>query len=127
MHVRPYPWLPYVYRPGFHDGMTLPFPLQFNPVRVGFAWQPGGGGPGAPGATSAAVPATTFTATASGSSLPAANGLTEVWTRDVLNLGVRPNALVGLMRRKLEELGGVVLERASLEGVAVVYLLYISK
>ncbi|EFJ53125.1 hypothetical protein VOLCADRAFT_54927, partial [Volvox carteri f. nagariensis] len=46
------------------------------------------------------------------------SGLSEVWTRDILNLGVSPNALVGLMRRKLEEQGGVVLERTALEGVA---------
>ncbi|GIL49896.1 hypothetical protein Vafri_6207 [Volvox africanus] len=64
--------------------------IEFNPVRVGFAWMPENGG--ASGGTK----------------------LTEVWTRDVLNLGVRPNALVGLMRQKLEELGGVVLERSAL-------------
>ncbi|GIL49897.1 hypothetical protein Vafri_6207 [Volvox africanus] len=69
--------------------------IEFNPVRVGFAWMPENGG--ASGGTK----------------------LTEVWTRDVLNLGVRPNALVGLMRQKLEELGGVVLERSALESIEV--------
>lgn len=59
--------------------------IEFNPVRVGFAWQGG----------------------------------TEVWTRDVLNLGVSPDKLVQLMRRKLEAAGGVVLERTALEGIAV--------
>ncbi|GIL77743.1 hypothetical protein Vretimale_6651 [Volvox reticuliferus] len=70
--------------------------IEFNPVRVGFAWKPDSGGSGGGG-----------------------SNLTEVWTRDVLNLGVRPNALVGLMRQKLEELGGVVLERTALEGIQV--------
>ncbi|KXZ52262.1 hypothetical protein GPECTOR_10g893 [Gonium pectorale] len=82
--------------------------IEFNPVRVGFAWQPGGGvGPSGSGPSDPSTPST-------GSS-----GSTEVWTRDVLNLGVRPNDLVALMRAKLEARGGRVLDRTALEGITV--------
>ncbi|GFR42284.1 hypothetical protein Agub_g3182, partial [Astrephomene gubernaculifera] len=151
--------------------------IEFNPVRVGFAWQPGHdthatsgaapsptpAGPASAGATAGsssalaaaaagtagavtpnpdttsrqysriATPtstpgsglsdATIRSSGASGSLGAAAGGGgfrgTEVWTRDVLNLGVRPDALVGLMRRKLESYGGVVLERTALDGISV--------
>jgi hypothetical protein len=45
------------------------------------------------------------------------HGAGEVWTRDVLNLGVRPDTLIQTMRRKLEAAGGMVLERTPLAGV----------
>ncbi len=80
--------------PRYCPVVLLCHPAQFNPVRVGFAWQSGGAVPGG----------------------REARGGTEVWTRDVLNLGVSPDALVQLMRRRLEELGGAVLERTGLEG-----------
>ncbi|KAF6251608.1 hypothetical protein COO60DRAFT_604343 [Scenedesmus sp. NREL 46B-D3] len=47
------------------------------------------------------------------------HGGTDVWTRDVLNLGVKPDRLVALMRRKLEAAGGKVYEDAQLGGVEV--------
>ena len=42
-----------------------------------------------------------------------------VWTEDVLNLGVRPDALVQAMRARLEAAGGAVFERAALDGLEV--------
>jgi hypothetical protein len=47
------------------------------------------------------------------------NGAGDVWTRDVLNLGVRPDALVQAMRARLEAAGGVVLDSTQLLGVEV--------
>lgn len=47
------------------------------------------------------------------------HGAPEVWTRDVLNLGVRPDALIQRMRRRLEAAGGEVLERTELGGMQV--------
>ena len=47
------------------------------------------------------------------------HGGSDVWTRDVLNLGVRPAALVDAARRRFEAAGGAVLERAALRGVWV--------
>jgi hypothetical protein len=38
----------------------------------------------------------------------------DVWTRDVLNLGVRPDRLVAVMRQKLEAAGGKVYEEVQL-------------
>ncbi|KAG2435517.1 hypothetical protein HYH02_011811 [Chlamydomonas schloesseri] len=82
--------------------------IEFNPVRIGFAWDlsPASSKP-SPSSSPAA------------SSAPSSSRLTEVWTRDVLNLGVRPDALVQLMRSKLEAAGGAVIERAALSGIAV--------
>eukprot|EP00967_Tisochrysis_lutea_P131234 scaffold227950_cov19-Tisochrysis_lutea.AAC.1 len=40
----------------------------------------------------------------------------DVWTRDVLNCGVRPDLLIARMRSKLEALGGKVYELAALQG-----------
>lgn len=40
----------------------------------------------------------------------------DVWTRDVLNLGVKPDMLVSLMRQKLEAAGGKVYEEVQLVG-----------
>jgi hypothetical protein len=37
-----------------------------------------------------------------------------VWTQDVLNLGVKPDRLVTLMRQKLEATGGKVYEEVQL-------------
>lgn len=74
---------------------------QFNPVRIGFAWD---------------LSPATFSAASSAST---SSRLTEVWTRDVLNLGVRPDALVQLMRAKLEAAGGAVIEQAALAGACV--------
>jgi len=47
------------------------------------------------------------------------HGAGEVWTRDVLNCGVSPDALITLMRAKLEAAGGRVYERVDLAGVTV--------
>ncbi|KAG2500246.1 hypothetical protein HYH03_001824 [Edaphochlamys debaryana] len=84
--------------------------IEFNPVRVGFAWEPQGGSP-APRSRDAPTPG----------AAPASTGgpMTEVWTRDILNLGVRPAALVERMRLKLESYGGSVYERTAIEGVTV--------
>ena len=43
----------------------------------------------------------------------------EIWTKDVLNLGVSPAKLVELMRRKLEAAGGKLFENEALQGVPV--------
>ena len=43
----------------------------------------------------------------------------EVWTQDVLNLGVSPARLVAAARRRFEAAGGLVLERTPLSGVWV--------
>lgn len=40
----------------------------------------------------------------------------EVWTRDVLNIGVSPDVLIQTMRKRLEECGGVVLDSTRLQG-----------
>jgi hypothetical protein len=42
--------------------------------------------------------------------------LLQVWTRDVLNLGVSPAKLIDLMRAKLAAAGGVLLERTGVSG-----------
>ena len=41
------------------------------------------------------------------------HGGSDVWTRDVLNLGVRPAALVDAARRRFEAAGGAVLDEAA--------------
>jgi hypothetical protein len=38
----------------------------------------------------------------------------DVWTQDVLNLGVKPDRLVALMRQKLEAAGSKVYEEVQL-------------
>lgn len=43
----------------------------------------------------------------------------EVWTRDVLNLGVSPARLVAAARRRFEAAGGRVMEETPLSGVRV--------
>ncbi|GLC38248.1 hypothetical protein PLESTB_000941300 [Pleodorina starrii] len=108
--------------------------IEFNPVRVGFAWRPDrGGDEGASGRSSqqpssspsssqgaaTKTESTSTSGTGAGAGTVGGGGLSEVWTRDVLNLGVSPNALIALMRRKLEEMGGVVLDRTALEGIQV--------
>eukprot|EP00877_Chromochloris_zofingiensis_P003085 jgi/Chrzof1/12778/Cz07g07080.t1_CRUP[v5.2] len=45
------------------------------------------------------------------------HGGDDVWTRDVLNLGVKPDTLIQKMRAKLEAHGGRVYENAIPEGV----------
>ncbi|GBF87530.1 glycine D-amino acid oxidase [Raphidocelis subcapitata] len=47
------------------------------------------------------------------------SGAGDVWTRDVLNLGVRPDALIQAMRARLEAAGGAVLDQTQLLGVEV--------
>ncbi|KAL6762577.1 hypothetical protein V8C86DRAFT_3023359 [Haematococcus lacustris] len=47
------------------------------------------------------------------------HGAGEVWTRDVLNCGVRPDVAVQVCRRRLEALGGRLLEHTSLQGLTV--------
>ncbi len=44
------------------------------------------------------------------------HGTPDVWTRDVLNVGVSPDALIQTARAKLEGAGGAVLERTALQG-----------
>lgn len=44
---------------------------------------------------------------------------TEVWTRDVLNLGVSPERVVAAARAKFDSAGGVTLENTSIAGVRV--------
>ncbi|PRW45123.1 fad dependent oxidoreductase [Chlorella sorokiniana] len=46
-------------------------------------------------------------------------GGSDLWTRDVLNLGVSPARLVAAARARFEEAGGVVLERTPLSGMVV--------
>jgi hypothetical protein len=67
---------------------------EFNPVRVGFydSWS---------------------------SSSKAGGSSRDVWARDVLNLGVSPDALVQAARRSLEKRGGRVFERAAVDGLDV--------
>lgn len=43
----------------------------------------------------------------------------DVWTRDVLNLGVSPEALIATVKQKFVEAGGKVMELTALEGVKV--------
>jgi flavin-dependent dehydrogenase len=64
--------------------------IEFNPIRCGF--HGGGNGNGNAG---------------------------DLVTRDILNTGVSPAALVEACRKRFEEAGGAVLERASLRGVEV--------
>ncbi|DBB10582.1 TPA: hypothetical protein ACH3X3_007098 [Trebouxia sp. C0006] len=47
------------------------------------------------------------------------HGSQEVWTRDVLNLGVKPDMLIAKMRHKFEAAGGKVFERTVAQGVRV--------
>jgi 2-polyprenyl-6-methoxyphenol hydroxylase-like FAD-dependent oxidoreductase len=47
------------------------------------------------------------------------HGGQDVWTRDVLNIGVSPARLVAAARRRFEAAGGLVLERAALQGAWV--------
>jgi hypothetical protein len=47
------------------------------------------------------------------------NGPFELLTRDVLNLGVYPSVLIAKARARFESKGGVVLEKAGLDGVKV--------
>ncbi|KAI7837968.1 hypothetical protein COHA_008271 [Chlorella ohadii] len=46
-------------------------------------------------------------------------GGSDLWTRDVLNLGVSPARLVAAARARFEAAGGVVLERTPLAGMVV--------
>ncbi|KAK9845750.1 hypothetical protein WJX81_001368 [Elliptochloris bilobata] len=47
------------------------------------------------------------------------HGSPDVWTRDVLNLGVRPDRIIAKVRQRFEAKGGMVLEFASAAGVTV--------
>lgn len=47
------------------------------------------------------------------------HGGKDIWTRDVLNLGVSPAQLVSKARQRFEERGGLVIESTSLERVFV--------
>jgi len=84
---------------------------EFNPVRVGFydSWSGGGKQEGATAAAAAS------SSPSSSSSSPSR----DVWARDVLNLGVSPDALVQAARRALERRGGRVFERAGVDGATV--------
>ena len=53
------------------------------------------------------------------SSSSSGSSSSEVWTQDVLNLGVSPARLVAAARRRFEAAGGLVLERTPLSGVWV--------
>ena len=65
--------------------------IEFNPVRIGFKTD----------TSSNANPNEQF----------------EVYTKDVLNLGVRPDKLIALVKQKYIEAGGVILEEAALQKV----------
>lgn len=67
--------------------------IEFNPMRCGFAADEGGAG-----ARAEAV---------------------EVWTDDVLNVGVRPDALIRFARARFEASGGVVREGTALGSLDV--------
>ena len=43
----------------------------------------------------------------------------EVWTKDVLNLGVLPDALIRSAAKRFKSAGGVVLDRTAANGAAV--------
>jgi hypothetical protein len=49
----------------------------------------------------------------------AATPTVEVWTRDVLNVGVRPDSLIQAVRARFEAKGGVVREGTALGGLEV--------
>ena len=66
--------------------------IEFNPVRVGFK-----------------------TDTSADSKKPGF----EVYVNDILNLGVKPDRLIALMKKKYEALGGVILEGVGLSRVDV--------
>ena len=66
--------------------------IEFNPVRVGFK-----------------------TDTSQNTKNPGF----EVYVNDILNLGVRPDRLIELMKSKYESLGGSILENTSLSRVDV--------
>lgn len=69
--------------------------IEFNPVRVGFKTD------------------TSYTGTD-----PKLKGF-ELYTRDVLNLGIAPDALIALVKAKFVAAGGVVLEEAALARIDV--------
>ena len=46
-------------------------------------------------------------------------GSEDVWTRDVLNLGVSPDMLITKVTQRLKELGGVILDNTSVTGITV--------
>ena len=73
--------------------------VEFNPVRVAFHGGAAAGG--------------------KGNSKAGDSGGAELWTRDVLNLGVSPARLVEAARRRFKAAGGRVLERTALAGMAV--------
>jgi hypothetical protein len=109
--------------------------MEFNPVRVGFhgghevsaaglPWVPSPPPPPLP-AMLAAHPAAWSPArpvmrrmSIKPPPLPPAPGA-QVWTRDVLNLGVSPRYLVDLMREKLVAAGGAILEQTGVSGEGV--------
>ena len=66
--------------------------IEFNPVRVGFK-----------------------TDTSEGTTNPGF----EVYVNDILNLGVKPDRLIELMKNKYESLGGVIMEGVGLSRVDV--------
>lgn len=47
------------------------------------------------------------------------HGGQDVWTENVLNLGVRPDWLIDKVRRRFEQKGGKILEKTAAEGVVV--------
>lgn len=47
------------------------------------------------------------------------HGGKDVWTRDVLNLGVSPARLIATVRAKFEAAGGLVLENTGVSGVTI--------
>ena len=66
--------------------------IEFNPVRVGFK-----------------------TDTSAGTTNPGF----EVYVNDILNLGVKPDRLIELMKNKYEALGGVIMEGVGLNRVDI--------
>lgn len=51
--------------------------------------------------------------------MPILQGGEEVWTKDVLNLGVSPSKLIELATKRFKENGGVVMDCATASGATV--------
>ena len=46
-------------------------------------------------------------------------GAEDVWTRDVLNLGVSPDKLIAKVAQRFTSLGGAVLDNTAVQGISV--------
>ncbi|KAL9242076.1 hypothetical protein vseg_016114 [Gypsophila vaccaria] len=47
------------------------------------------------------------------------DGKGEIWTKDILNLGISPQRLIDIMKDKFSSFGGIILEGCAVSGVSV--------